>query len=353
MKFSPVRLLQNLLPKITHYMAIDIGTCQIKAVEIKLIEGVPEVVAVRRYPSPSGVWTEDLDEEMLVDALREVAGLQLKEVVTCIGGEKVISRIVHFPPMSDKEMNAAARFEVEKFVPTPVNELTIRYVRLGSAAMAASGLKEEGQSVLLLAVPTATVFQYHGIFARAGLTVRAVDIHAFALWRAFGRTLPGTSALLDIGAQSSQLVITKDGFIQFARLLPVGGDSLTNHLVNTYGVDFSRAQEMKEEAAVTLDTDDDSPGTMQTGDLLREGLQEITRDLRRSLDFSETQENLKADRLVLSGGASSLKGLPEYLQDVLGIPVLMGQPDVLFSEGQSYDPAIAVALGLALREVAS
>jgi len=54
-------------------MGIDIGAHQIKAAEIRVIDGFPEVISLSRYPSPSDVWNEEFDEEELVQALREVA----------------------------------------------------------------------------------------------------------------------------------------------------------------------------------------------------------------------------------------------------------------------------------------
>lgn len=361
---------QRLLPRKNHFLGIDVGAHEVKAAEVRIIDGVPEVVALRCVPSPPGVWTDQVDEDALVEALRQVAGSHLKEAVTCIGGEKVVARIVRLPRMSDKEMEAAARFEVEKFVPTPVDQLIIRYVRLerpaGGEALstprAAAGRtreaqeppggQDEGQSVLLLAVPAATVFQYHSIFSRAGLVVTAVDLHAFALWRLFGRATGGTLAIADIGAETSHLVVVKDEEIRFVRLLPIGGSALTRRIMDAYGVELAEAEEMKREAAVAMDDGQGSPGAIGAGDFLLEGLQDITREIRRSLEFCASQEGLAVEKLVLSGGTSKLRGLVEFLQAGLGVAVEVGVPQLEFGPGVAFDPAFAVAVGLALREVA-
>ena len=39
------KLFHKILPKKNHFMGIDIGTCEIKAAEVKIIDGFPEVVA--------------------------------------------------------------------------------------------------------------------------------------------------------------------------------------------------------------------------------------------------------------------------------------------------------------------
>lgn len=426
-------IIQRFLPKKNHFIGIDIGVYEIKAAEVKIIDGVPEVVSLRRHPAPPGVWTDQFDEESLVQALKEVANPRLKEVITCIGGERVVSRIVRLPQMPGKEMEAAVKFEIQKFVPTPVDQLIIRHVPLEGIAgdqekdpkikiyiprsgetREISGKQEEGQDVLLLAVPAATVYQYHSIFSRAGLVVTAVDLQAFALWRVFGRTVQGTVAIADIGAKTSHLVLVKDGVIKFVRLLPAGGNVLTNIIMDRYGVELSDALKMIEESAVEPAKDQEVKGGVQTIDplkrgllqqmdevaavspeeqqniplglqfddifqrgllqqvdevaavslegyynrprglqlsnILREGLQEMTKELRRSLEFYSNQENVSAERLILCGGTSKVKGLTDYLQDALDIPVEVGIPEVDFSGDEVFDPAFVVAIGLALRE---
>lgn len=421
--------LKKILPKKKRFSGIDIGSSRVKAAEIKIIDGFPEVVSLIQHPSPPGVWTEQFDEEGLVSVLKESASPQLKEAITCIGGEKLISRIVHLPKMADKELEGAARLEIGKFVPTPVSQLIIRQVRLNKdiTPVKPNGKKDDparadakkepgdgrkkGQNVLLLAVPMTTVYQYYSIFSRAGLVVTAVDFQAFALWRLFGRSVQGAVAVADIGEKSSQLVIVKDGLIDFIRLLPTGCQVLTNYIMNTYGVEDEEARKIisdyittgdstgehlsdkhfddlenelhgqvdadvasgfaarddagaggflhqeltkpvKEVAAASaLEKEQLFPGFEQASNILREGLQEITKELQRSLSFYSNQENLSVEKLILSGGAVKIKGLADALRDSLEIDVEVGVPEVDFAEGVSYDPAFAVAIGLALREV--
>ena len=354
------RLLRRFLPKKNHFMGIDIGAHQIKAAEIKIIDGFPEVISLNRYPSPPDVWTEQFDEEALVQALREVANPQLKEVITCIGGEKVINRIVRLPQMKEKELLSSVNYEIEKFVPTPMDQLIIRHVLLEKKEKVArskkvgleenEGDQQEGQKVLLLAVPAATVFQYYSLFSRAGLVVTAVDLKAFALWRIFNGIAEGTFAIADIGEKTSHLVVVRDGLIDFIRVLPAGGSALTESIMNSYGVDAPEAIHLKMEAAVALDNDDE--GGHSYSEVLHEGLLEITREMHRSLQFYTSQENAAVEKLIITGETSKMTGLTVFLQEALGLPVEVGVPQVDFAGGIAFDPAFSVAIGLALREVA-
>lgn len=306
---------KRFLPEKKHFTGVDIGTEHIKVAEIEIVGGTPEVVALRMLPSPPGVWSDDFDEEELVRALREILNPNYKEVITCIGCEKAMCRIVQFPVMSEKELLSAVNFEIQKYVPVPVGQLVIRVVRLGGTADGADvkrpgepkGARDgpECQDLLVAAVPLATVYQYHGIFSRAGYTLTAVDLQAFALWRVFGRNARGITAIVDIGARTSHFVLLRNGLIRFIRLLPAGSENLT----------------------------------------------EISKELRRSLEYCSTHEKMPVEKLVLSGGISNAAQLSKHLRLNLGIMPEVGEPEVDFTGDELYDPAYAVPVGLALREV--
>jgi type IV pilus assembly protein PilM len=354
------RLLQKLVPRKNHFVGVDVGADSIKFVETRLLDNDEvEVIYQYRFPSVPGVWTDSFDEEALVVALSQ-ALIPSKEVVACIGGEKVITRNVRLPAMSDKELASAAQVEIGKFLPSSTEPMEVRSVRLepepGIQASKKTAMEliadGDGQSVLLLAVPSSTVYQYHSIFSRAGMTVTAFDLQAFALWRVFGRDLAGTVAIIDIGERTSHLVVVRNGIIRFIRLLPVGGVTLTRAIVDTFSVDSAQAKELKEESSVARDNEIYQQGGVpqRIGNALREGLTELIKEVRRSLNFCQAQEKLTVERIILSGGTSKLNGIIDYCQEMLSLKVEIGVPQVGLPE-QGFDPVYAVALGLAMRGV--
>jgi type IV pilus assembly protein PilM len=352
-------LFQRLVPRKNHFVGVDVGAYAIKAVEVKLFDSHAEAVSLRSFPTPPGVWTEQFDEEALVAALRQVYP-PLPEVISCIGGEKVITRGVRFPVMSDRELATAVEIEIGKFLPISTEQMIVRHVRLSGGDLEPakggtrdySSIQSEGQNVLLLAVPASTVYQYHSIFSRAGMTVTAFDLQAFALWRVYGRQSTGTIAIIDVGAKTSQFVVVKNGAIRFVRLLPVGGENLTRSIVDALGVDPNQAQQYKEQASVARDSEVYQQGGMlqRVGDVLREGLTEFVKEVRRSLSFCSAQEGLNVEGIVLSGGTSRLKGITDYCQEMLELKTAIGTSDAVTPD-LNFDPAYAVALGLAMRSI--
>jgi type IV pilus assembly protein PilM len=350
------KLLQKMIPRKVHFMGVDIGAHSIKVVETRILDNDVEIVSQHCYPSVPGVWTDNFDEEALVIALKQ-GNIPLNEVVSCIGGEKVITRSSWFPAMSDKELAGAVQIEIGKFLPVSTEHMEVRYIRLdqdpdseASRKSAVSIAEGAGQKVLLLAVPSATVYQYHSIFSRAGMTVTAFDLQAIALWRVFGRDLAGTAAIIDIGERASQLVVVKNGSVQFIRLMPVGGEILTKAVAGTLSVDAAKARELKEGSSVARDNEIylQSGVPQRIGNALREGLTELIKEVRRSLNFCSTQENLSVERIILSGGTSKLNGIADYCQEMLSLKTEVGVAQAGLP-GQGVDPAYAVALGLAMR----
>ncbi|NLJ77612.1 MAG: pilus assembly protein PilM [Peptococcaceae bacterium] len=311
-RISIKEYLCRLLPQKRHFTGVDIRAGQIRVAEIKVTDGIPEVAALGMIPSPPGVWGDNLDEEALIQALQEVLHPPHREVITCIGAEKVVCRIVQLPRISEKELWPVIKTEIQKYVPYPVSQLVIRYLWLGQvgeeiksqkagAPETAAGKVREG--LLILAVPLSIIYQYHGIFTRAGYTLTVVDLQALALWRVFGRNTLGCTALVDVDRENTLLVLINNGLISFTRLLPVGSK--------------------------------DPAG--------------IANELQRSLAYCGSEEQITVERLLLSGQVNGLDKINEFLHPSLGVDAEIGHPQINFVGDELYEPAYAVAVGLALR----
>ena len=164
-----------------------------------------------------------------------------------------------------KRSLVGGKIEIQKYVPVPVSQLVIRYVKLERQKKAEHKLTGEPktaggqdlQDVLILALFNDSISVSRYIF-RSGYTVTAVDLQAFALWRVFGRNAPGGAALVDIGAKTSHFVLMQDGLIRFIRLLPAGSGDMAG----------------------------------------------ISIELQRSLDYYAAHEKISVEKLLLSGQIS-------------------------------------------------
>jgi len=90
-------------------------------------------------------------------------------------------------------------------------------------------------------------------------------------------------------------------------------------------------------------------------------MREIAVEISRSLDFYRSRyEGTVIDQVVVVGGTARVEGLPQFLEDELGVPVDRGDPlahltianpRLTDADLQRDAPVLAVAVGLALREL--
>lgn len=313
------RLFPNLMRPRPCLTAVDIGTYEIKLIELKKSRGA---YLVNKYasiatPLPRAGKLAEAEIAQAIVRLTELAGVKGKEVVTAISGAKVITRQIKLPLMEDQALEDTVKSEAARHIPLPVEDLSLRYVKLDQEKGAAA----DQLNIMLIAVPTALVEQYYHIFFMAGLTLKAIDLQAFGLWRLFGRPAnPSTLAVFDIGLTYSQVLVLQAGEIKFLRGITLGSNGFS-------------------EADLT-------------------GIHHLALELKRSLDYYLGQRAEEIiERVILTGGGSKAKGVNQYLSRICGIPIQVETPTCWqaygkkWTQGFSYDPSYAVTLGLALGEV--
>jgi type IV pilus assembly protein PilM len=293
--------------KSKRFIGVDIGTASIKTAEIEVRGNQPELLSLRECAvDPT------LDNEMSA-ALEELVPKGTDGVVTGLGGENVVCRIVQFPLMKKKELDAAVRYEMERFIPSSEKVIT-RHVILNAEQ---SGQRQE---TLLLAAQQDTVCRYYRLFSVAGLSLTAIDYKAFALWRLFGRKCKDSRMILDLEAEFTTIIFVNKGVIRLIRVLPAGEELFNINCV----LDPEKSAAHKR----------------------------VADEIQRSLGYYSQQEKASVEKVIVTGGASKIEGLMEgsldYFQSVFQIPVELGVFSPLLQE---MDHAYAVAVGLALREV--
>jgi type IV pilus assembly protein PilM len=297
--------------KSKRFIGVDIGTAGIKAAEIEVSGNRPEILSLRECA------VDPRSDNEMSAALEELVPRGTAGVFTGLGGEDVVCRIVQFPPLDKKELDAAVRYEMERFVSSSEKVIT-RYVFLNTAQ---SGQRQE---LLLLAVREDTVCRYYRLFSGAGLTLTAIDYTAFALWRLFGRKSEDSRMILDLGAEFTTIILVNKGVIRLIRILPAGEELF--------------------DASCVLDPERSAAH------------QRTAVEIQRSLSYYSQQEKAAVEKAIITGGAikmdSKMEGLLDYFQGVFQMPVELGVvPPLLQEMVQDVDHAYAVAVGLALREV--
>ena len=125
-------------------VGLEIGTSALKVVELRGGKP-PRWVPSARGPRRPGLLQEDevvdapgLAEE--IKALFKEAGVSKRFVVTAVGNRQAITRNIFVPKMTLKELDEAIKWEAERYIPFPIDEVVLDYYVLDNP----DDVEEEG-----------------------------------------------------------------------------------------------------------------------------------------------------------------------------------------------------------------
>lgn len=331
---------------------LDIGSHSVKAVELAregenwrlLAAGVSEV------PSP-GMQSENEKDLLAVStAVRKLhsdAKISTPNVVLALPETQVFTRPVKFPALTEKEVASAIQWEAEQYIPIPISEAVVDYQIIGTKQ------DQTGQTeVLLVAAPKVLVEKYMKVARNAGLKPIAVETELVALARSIGPA-GKTALVVDFGATSTDIAITRDKQLVFSRSIPTAGEAFTRAVSQSLGVDPSQAEEYKRTyglAAGKLE------GKIKTA--IDPIFRVVVDELKKAIQYWVSQEQGSDVQVaVLTGGTAGLPEVAPLIANSFGIEVTIGDPfatliknEALGKQLAPFAPLYAIAVGLAQRE---
>ncbi|MBX3730153.1 MAG: type IV pilus assembly protein PilM [Candidatus Sumerlaeia bacterium] len=371
-------------------VGLDIGSQKVKAVQLRKKGNALELErfgVADIYPDGDRSAASGDPRQLKIQAVQRALNdgrITAKHCVSAVSGESIIVRYIQLPQMPEAELKNALRWEAEEYIPFHIDEVNLDSEILGTAS-------QEGKvDVLLVAAKKDLVGDHLDIVRATGLTPLVVDVDSFAFLNCYEAIYKPTSqdcvALVNIGAQITNINIYVGGTSRFARDINVAGDAISAAIAQKTGVTFSKAEELKRALGAPM-PDEREPteeeesslissirGTVQrmTGsDIDDEGLDSGTQkairnvltnlmgEIRRSVQFFENQSGgATVQKLILGGGTSRMPNLAPYLSSELETPVEVFDPLRGLSLGGSANQALfqdikehlSVGIGLALRK---
>jgi len=359
-------------------LGLDIGTASIKAVELIHKEDGYELKNLIKVDLP---WVEKgIEREIatvrLIRALIRKYKINTRRIISGIRGESVIVRRIRMPSMENKEISQAIRWQAEEYIPYSLDQ-----VCLGFQVLERNLMGEEGEeiSVILVGVKKETVKKHLRLLNKAGIFPQIIDVDAFALFNVFQLSNPedkNSTALLEIGHNTTSIVLLDRGYPFLIREINWGGFHLIQAIRKELNVSYQLAQEMKEKYGImNLDTElvdldkrikledenEEEVKRKQVDRAIKKAMDALLEELVHSFEYYASQrEKGTIKRVILSGGTSCLKNIDKFLSEELGVPVeivnpfqvVAGEPAKFQSEYSSrMSSFFTVGLGLALRKI--
>ncbi|MER3425898.1 MAG: pilus assembly protein PilM [Thermoleophilia bacterium] len=370
-----VRLLwSNLFKPRIEAVGLEIGASSLKLVECT---GSPPILkAYAQRPTPPGVLVggQVVEPAALAQEIRELflqAGVRKRYVVTAVPSQATVVRILQVPKMPLKEMEEAVRWEAERYIPFPIDEVLLDFAPLEPM----EDLREGAQvQVAVAAALQETVASLVETLKSAGLIPLVIDVKPFAGLYPLEGVLEGqTSFAVEIGGSATTMVLAQGTRPLAVRVLDLSGQSFTEAIARAFNLDLLAAEEVKraygmatiptedEELLLDFDLERERYSPARIYDAIRPVLVELTQEIRRSLEFFRVQlGDLEVNQGLLYGGGSKLRGLSTLLQDALGLTFQEANPWLgLQVDGKRVDPEelarlapeFTVPVGLGIRGV--
>ncbi len=183
-----------------------------------------------------------------------------------------------------------------------------------------------GVNLLATFLPQIVIEGLYAVILKAGLEVDNVTLEPIAAINvAIKEELRLLNlALVDIGAGTSDIAITKDGKIIAYAMTSIAGDEITEALSKKYLLDFNTGEELK----IKLSSRDKHIFTdivgiehnLATGEIV-DNIYDIINKISREISEKIIEFNGKVPNAVfLIGGSSQMPGLKECLAKNLGLP---------------------------------
>ncbi len=344
----------RLLSGVNDFFGLDIGTTAVRIVQLRGTGNVKSLVKYGYAPIDSKIVLSDAnaDQQKVVSVVRELlsqSGITTRNVAVGIPSQRVFTTLVDVDRLSQDELAGTIKYQADALIPTPLAESKIDWALLGDSP------KDPGKVELLLSsVPNEFIEGRLELLESIGLEVIAFEPDNLAVTRALVQ--PEATAphmVVDIGHKSTDLVITMNGAPRLTRSIPTGSEAIVKAAMQNLNIDVKQAEQFVFKFGVSKDKLEGQiyGAIIGTIDIL-------TSELEKSIKFFQTRyQNTAIERIILTGGASSLPEFPLYIANKFGLSVEIGNAwrNVAFpAERQNELLAVSnhfsVAVGLAERE---
>jgi cell division protein FtsA len=184
-----------------------------------------------------------------------------------------------------------------------------------------------GADVLATFLPHIVIDSLYTVMNRVGLEVASLTLEPIA---AINVAIPKdlrmlNLALVDIGAGTSDIAITRDGSVTAYAMAPIAGDEITERIAHHYLVDFNTGERIKTSLSSNAEniTFTDILGKKHVVDKksIARVIDEPVRLLADTISKEILQYNHKSPNAVfLIGGGSRIPGIGKYISEQLGLP---------------------------------
>jgi type IV pilus assembly protein PilM len=339
---------------IKEFFGLDIGTTALRVVQLR---GTGEVKALAHYgfmPLENAIAMSDsvADHQKLAQSIKQLisaTGISTDNVAVGLPSQRVFTTIVDIDRLNDNEIAQSIQLQADSLIPTPLDDSKLDWAVVGDSTQDPNKVE-----VLLSSVTNEYVEARLDMLESIGLNVIAFEPDNLAIARSLVATgANGMHMILDIGNKSTDLVVTMAGAPRLTRSIPTGSEAIVKSAMQNLNIDQNQAEQFVTKFGLSKDKLEGQiySAIIGTVDILMG-------EIEKSIKFVKSRyPNNSLERIIVTGGASSLPEFPLYVANKFGVSVEIGNAwrNVAFpadkqNELLAVSNHFAAAVGLAERE---
>ncbi len=302
---------------------IEIGQCALKAVRCRAAEdGKVEVLGFDVIEHDKILSQPDADADALIsDAMEKFAERnewQKDRIVLGVPGQLTFARFTRLPPVDQKKIASIVGYEAGQQIPFAIEDVVWDYTVF-------SDTDSPETEVGIFAMRKDLVRKYIDYLTRHRVNPVLIQtipsaLYNFAHFEMAPKEDDQAVVVIDVGAQNTDLVVVERNGA-WTRNIPLGGNNFTDALTKSFKLSFSKAEELKRQAA-------SHKYARQIFQAMRPVFADLVAEIQRSLGFySSTHRDVEITRVMVMGNAFRLPGLQKYLETNLTIGSGVGKLD--------------------------
>jgi type IV pilus assembly protein PilM len=237
--------------KLSSVLGVDLGSRNIKVVELRTQGREPMVNAMAMVDTPEGAidHTGVFNPEAVGAALKQAiaaAGASSPNVVVSIAGQaSVLVRTLEVPRMNTTELREHMQWEINRNIPFAESNVVSDYRPLQD-----EDPNSPNMDVVMAISPQSAIDTLIAAVKQAKKSSAAIDVEPLSIARSmtysFGEEYQGqTICFVDMGHKTTAINIYRDGKLLMPRQIPVGGEMVTKALADAMNLPVDEAEKLK------------------------------------------------------------------------------------------------------------
>jgi type IV pilus assembly protein PilM len=300
------------------FFGLDIGVTSARIVRLKGQKGALKLHRIGSVPLPHpGIRADSKNQiEKLSESIKKLItdlDMTTRNVVISLPEERVTTRIKWFPPMKEKEVDSALKYEAETFIPHPLDKVQLDYQIID---------KDDNGRLLVFTVGILKkeIEKYTFLAKALGLNIIALEPESISLNRIYSvDNLP--TIIADINHDHTSLIANNMGNIYLTRSTSIGIKSLSRAIKINLGLKGDEAEAYREAYGLK---GEELEGRVK--EAMLPIVEKLIRDIKQTVLSYQKDWNEDIGLVILSGEGARTPGLAEIVAKNLGVEIQVGEP---------------------------